>query len=467
MKKSVFFFFVAIAMVACDNNPTPETNCVEPAILNIDGQEIETSVFVNYDGEWMVSFSDAHDWIYVEPLTGNEPGNVKVKVKANVSHDKRSIVMEIDDFSTSKKVGWVEINQESAYANGIGVDKKEIQADPDGGTYLVNVYADCKWEVKKSVNWVSVDPSVGRNDGMIRIEVLKSDAYLPTEAILTICEYGGDPDKKVEVKIVRGAKAAPVFSVSDSKKVILASGNLQYHPANNEWRIGEPLDVRAEDNRNISPDYNGWIDLFGWGTSGKIEGLPVTQWSNDVLLYSPNGENLSGDFDWGSNNLKDERYGVEGPWRTLTQDEWEYLIDRHLVGFAYYQYTYFMYIYPSKYFFTDGSTSILNNIKPCPEYTTDQWENLMREGCAIIPLGGYRVEKDAIMSFTSSGGKTIYVGSYWTSTCYWSISQSSETNKYAGEVVYLCTDDLDKCQVMTTAMMFNAGNSVRLAMDVE
>ena len=73
------------------------------------------------------------------------------------------------------------------------------------------------------------------------------------------------------------------FSVSAVKKVRFSQGNLQYCASSNIWRFAEsqwdyvgsqnPLHgnpcgtVTGSDNGNISQTYNGWIDLFGWGTS--------------------------------------------------------------------------------------------------------------------------------------------------------------------------------------------------------
>ena len=70
------------------------------------------------------------------------------------------------------------------------------------------------------------------------------------------------------VQIQDGAIRAE-FSVSDSTKVYFSQGNLQYQASTNTWRFAEhQFDIVGFDNKNISEKYNGWIDLFGWGTSG-------------------------------------------------------------------------------------------------------------------------------------------------------------------------------------------------------
>ena len=72
------------------------------------------------------------------------------------------------------------------------------------------------------------------------------------------------------------------FSVSHSTKVYFSQGNLQYQASSKTWRFAEhQWDFVGDsiygtvyekgiksDNAKISSSYDGWIDLFGWRTSG-------------------------------------------------------------------------------------------------------------------------------------------------------------------------------------------------------
>ena len=98
-----------------------------------------------------------------------------------------------------------------------------------------------------------------------------------------------------------------VFSVSALTKVHFSKGNLQYQPSTGEWRIApNPWDMIGKANENISPTYSGWIDLFGWGTGD--DPTKTTKEDSDYSYFT----------DWG------EKYG--GDWRTLTIDEWQYVL---------------------------------------------------------------------------------------------------------------------------------------------
>jgi len=98
------------------------------------------------------------------------------------------------------------------------------------------------------------------------------------------------------------------FSISATQKVKFAQGNLRYQPstktymfAENQWEyLSKPRETMKEG------DTDFW-DLFNWGTGDN----PVQKSEKFV--------------DWGKNPIVNG--GNEGGiWRTLTGEEWEYLI---------------------------------------------------------------------------------------------------------------------------------------------
>ena len=82
------------------------------------------------------------------------------------------------------------------------------------------------------------------------------------------------------------------FSVSRGMTVYFSPGNLQWSAtgthaisgggtASGTWRFAEhQWDIIGEDNQNISSSYRGWIDLFGWGTSGYNSKYPYMTSTN-------------------------------------------------------------------------------------------------------------------------------------------------------------------------------------------
>ena len=136
-----------------------------------------------------------------------------------------------------------------------------------------------------------------------------------------------------------------VFSVNaNGGRVYFAQGNLQYQASTNTWRFAsDQWELIGEGNVNISPTYSGWIDLFGWGTSGWNNGnvyyLPTdyedtfSRYVNDGWGYGPTDGthfdlDLTGQYakaDWGVYNSISNGGNRSGLWRTLTSEEWEYV----------------------------------------------------------------------------------------------------------------------------------------------
>ena len=100
----------------------------------------------------------------------------------------------------------------------------------------------------------------------------------------------------------------------DGTEVQFAQGNLQYNPALKTWRFAEhQWEVMGENNTHISEaGYNGWIDLFGWGTGDAP--------TRHILDES----NYPSFVDWGRNAISNGGNKAY-MWRTLSVDEWFHL----------------------------------------------------------------------------------------------------------------------------------------------
>ena len=93
---------------------------------------------------------------------------------------------------------------------------------------------------------------------------------------------------------------------------------MQYHSLNNEWRFAESQLERMMEvpKDSLSVTYDGWIDLFCWGT-----GNCPTKVSTDIFSPDTTFVNF---VDWGINQIGNDKPNT---WRTLTNEEWHYLTD--------------------------------------------------------------------------------------------------------------------------------------------
>lgn len=144
-----------------------------------------------------------------------------------------------------------------------------------------------------------------------------------TSKTITVAQTGGE--SSVKLTFATGAGNG-VFSVSSNKKVQFSQGNLQYQASTRTWRFAEhQWDIIGDANKNISSSYSGWIDLFGWGTSG-YNGKNPWMTSTTNTDYGNGERDIAGtNYDWGVNNTISNGGGKS--WRTLTRDEWVYVFN--------------------------------------------------------------------------------------------------------------------------------------------
>ena len=234
---------------------------------------------------------------------------------------------------------------------------------------------------------------------------------------------GNGGNQQGNVTTENGAiKAA--FSVSDSKQVYFSQGNLQYQASTNTWRFAEhQYDMIGKDNENISPTYNGWIDLFGWGTSGWNSGANAYQPYSTSTSYSdyyPGGgytNNLTGSYanaDWGVYNKISNGGNQAGLWRTLTYKEWRYLrYDRTdaeaLYGTATVNGVNGCIFLPDNWTTPTGVTFKCGaNGYSVNTYTVSDWAKMEANGAVFLPAAGYRDGTDV--------GNVGSYGHYWSSS---------------------------------------------------
>jgi len=234
---------------------------------------------------------------------------------------------------------------------------------------------------------------------------------------------------------------AQTFSVSPNKKVLFSPGNLQWSAegthttatgsAPGTWRFANSqYNYISSDNSNISSSYTGWIDLFGWATSGYIsKGWGTNPYSsamnpkNYMLPY--NIIDMSGtNHEWGTFNAiynpKSGNTDAPGTWRSLTKDEWEYLFKSRTD--AVYKYGVAsidgfwdgVILLPDDWVLPDGLTfkygfSDIDNCYGCKnKYTTEQWKQMEAAGAVFLPAAGVRDVNNIISD----------IGAYWSSTFY-------------------------------------------------
>lgn len=228
-----------------------------------------------------------------------------------------------------------------------------------------------------------------------------------------------------------------LFSIGEGKQIQFSQGNLQYQPATQKWRFASTqYDYVGEGNENIDANYEGWIDLFGWGTSGW-QGSGAQCYMPYSTIVEPTyyfiggsqANNLVGDYanaDWGVYNAISNGGNKAGLWRTMTAAEQQYLFTQRtnaaqLFGLATVCGHFGVLLLPDNWNNAD-ITFDPHGICATNRYNTETWKIMQEQGAVFFPAAGYRT--------VITPGMMEMNGLYWTSTA------NSATEDYVYALIF-------------------------------
>lgn len=242
-----------------------------------------------------------------------------------------------------------------------------------------------------------------------------------------------------------------VFSISAANRIAFSRGNLQYKSSTGTWRFAlHQEDMVGTANANISETDTGWIDLFGYGTSGYNGKNPYT--SSAYYSQYPSSTITATPYDWGVYNTIEGGGDTAGVWRTLTQNEWNYILNTR-EGASSLRARATVNGIPGLLLLPDGWTPIAGiTILPnattfnVNSYNSAQWSQMQDGGAVFLPAAGWR------QGVTVNGASTV--GSYWTSTIWPNNNGDAYILSFGSNSITTSSDDI------------TYGNAVRLARDL-
>lgn len=227
---------------------------------------------------------------------------LSIRVQQSAENDK--LVEQVSKSGVKYTNGWYAIS----FASAEGLD----------GVIPILLQAEAEFKKEKGENALTLHEDV--------VEETNSTAQAEAELARQKAEAEQSKADKSAATTANKGVLSGLFSVAENKKVRFSMGNLQFNPKKYEFRFAlHQYDVIGNDNSKIAPNYDGWIDLFGYGTSGYM-GCEPTESSTTTDQY-PKQIIAGTNYDWGVYNPISNGGNKEGLWRTLTNKEWEFLFN--------------------------------------------------------------------------------------------------------------------------------------------
>lgn len=468
--------FLLVFATSCKKNDEPSNSDQKDATLSIslDFKVITSGSFdvdVTCSGLWKAE----SDKSWARLSIGGGVGDSQVTITVDPGAQDYAIVT----FTAGELTATLNIVRSSDGADVTYLTLSSTNIYKRGSfSTTIKVNSSSQWTASCDKNWVSVSPIMGQK-GQTDVTISFPDgedgnAVVTFMNVTNTAKYeitrrndiprlaDGMPDFTTLTE--NGRVSGSTFSVATNRKVYFAMGNLQYNSMQNKWRFAEkPWETIGETNSGISQYYNQWIDLFGWGTSG-VGSFNVpwqTASSGEAMaLYGDFDKDIvKTDKDWGYYNAISNGGNAKALWRTMTSDEWNYLLNQRANaanrrGFAFIDDNdkrYGLVLLPDTWQ-QPSNAPALNPTTP-PTYTVEQWYRMMKAGAVFLPAAGQR--------YSSGVSKVNVEGHYWTGSVYYKV-KNGEYYFGAYQVQFLNTRALT---VENIARWY--GCSVRLVQNVK
>ena len=235
-----------------------------------------------------------------------------------------------------------------------------------------------------------------------------------------------------------------LFSINAVEQVQFSPGNLQYRASDSTWRFApHQYSICGTSNMNISSGYNGWIDLFGYATSGYNGKMPYNA-STSTASYQ--GYIICGtEYEWGRHNAISNGGNSRGLWRTLSDDEWNYITGYRanadsLLALATVAGVTGLVLLPDNWVLPAGIsfTPVANTSFNINTYTAEQWETMEAAGAVFLPAAGVRNGNNVVNVGASGGYWSCYGYNNGTSSRYLLLNTANSIYNY----VMLSSSDL-------------------------
>ena len=129
-----------------------------------EGATVEVALTSN--GDW--SIETYPEWLTVSPTSGN--GDATLVLTAAVNDSDATLSGEIKA-TTKDNSAILTVTQEPRAKNSVSVSPTEKNIDFEGGTFEIEVAANCEWMVNNVVEWIKCEPTNGTGNGIVTVTV--------------------------------------------------------------------------------------------------------------------------------------------------------------------------------------------------------------------------------------------------------------------------------------------------------
>ena len=396
---------------------------VDPTAIKATADGGSFTVNVSTTAKWKASTTWDVDWFKLSNTEGNGNGSFSITVDPATSTNMMTGIVTIEEIRSDNYkpvVVQVKVTRRGKDTGYLKVDPLTINATATGGEFPVTIKSNYPWTASLvGVKYFSASTTSGDGNATMIVTVKPTTEETEATGYITITgSFGGE---SARINIRRAAHSESIkFSVSLKKKIIFSPGNLQYQASTETWRFAEHQYDYVGDNNcgNVYHNgvkcnnksigfesYDGWIDLFGWGTSDR------------PIASSMEYENYLSYHGWAKTPILNGGE-VNTGWSEMTYEDWFHIINlrsnaNELYGAGVVNGVHGLILLPDGWMIPPGQGL---NFYPDPHnwtsnvYTEAEWQKMEETGAVFLPCAGRREGTDFSGVYEEDN---VYCGNYW------------------------------------------------------
>ena len=445
------------------NGKPTATLSVSPTKIDAPAEGGDYPVTIKSNYPWTASLIGVRIFS-VSTQSGSGDATMIVTVKPSTEEKESTGSITISSSYGDEKAK-INIRRAPKVASTLELSPSNINASYNGGEYTIKVKSNTSWKVYSSNTKVAtISPESGSGDGVITVTIITATDSEKETARIVVTTDDGTVSKNVPVGregLPQSQYVMKPFSISSKNKVYFSPGNLQYKASTDTWRFAEhqfnwvgdaelgnvyEKGVKS-DNNKISSTYDGWIDLFGWGTG--VNPTLHTEDFHDYNIFT----------DWGINTIYYQG-SVYKPnsWRTMTKADWSYLVFsrdncKELAGIATVNGREGFVLLPDDWKFSSAlSFKGWSSNWDINVYSIETWQKMETAGAVFLPCVGWRY------GIETGHWENCPSASYWSST--------PDSNSYGDVAGWPFEFDCSQISTAESRLRYS-GYAVRLVQDIK
>lgn len=223
-------------------------------LFDADGGSEKRGISASVD--WTAKASD-QTWFSISPTAGeaNLKDTLTITALPNYGYSKRDGGIHL--FKGNTTSGYTSLILVKQGARFIRLTTDKVNLDVDGGSQTLSVESNVDWEIKSKPDWLNVDITNGRYNGVITLSAAPNQSLLARSGVIRVC----DVNVKYEYS----------FAIVEQAPVTITTNALRFPWYESLQKV--PIEFPQEWSAVTS---GGWISMSSYSGNGPTEILVST-----------------------------------------------------------------------------------------------------------------------------------------------------------------------------------------------